>query len=61
MGIGRGSGRTRATDAAASAIASPLLDFPIEHARGVVFNVVGGTDLTLQEVGRSLLLLVLIY
>lgn len=54
MGIGRGSGRTRATEAAAAAISSPLLDFPIEKARGVVFNIVGGNDLTLQEVITSI-------
>jgi cell division protein FtsZ len=50
MGIGRGSGKTRATEAAQAAISSPLLDFPIENAKGVVFNIVGGNDLTLQEV-----------
>ena len=50
MGIGRGSGKSRATEAAAAAISSPLLDFPIENAKGVVFNIVGGNDLTLQEV-----------
>ncbi len=50
MGIGRGSGKTRAQEAAAAAISSPLLDFPIENAKGVVFNIVGGNDLTLQEV-----------
>ena len=50
MGIGRGSGKSRAQEAAAAAISSPLLDFPIEKAKGVVFNIVGGTDLTLQEV-----------
>lgn len=53
MGIGKGSGKTRAQDAAAAAIASPLLDFPIEKARGVVFNVVGGLDLTLQEINAA--------
>lgn len=46
----RGSGKGRAREAAAAAISSPLLDFPIERARGVVFNIVGGDDLTLQEV-----------
>ncbi len=50
MGIGRGSGKSRAAEAAAAAISSPLLDFPIEKAKGVVFNIVGGNDLTLQEV-----------
>eukprot|EP00981_Chlorochromonas_danica_P012677 scaffold5256_cov192-Ochromonas_danica.AAC.3 len=53
MGIGRGNGRTRASDAAAAAISSPLLDFPIEKARGVVFNIVGGSDLTLQEINAA--------
>jgi len=53
MGIGRGSGRDRAEEAAEAAIASPLLDFPIERARGVVFNIVGGTDLTLQEINAA--------
>eukprot|EP01040_Poterioochromonas_malhamensis_P010019 gene10019-10889_t len=53
MGIGRGSGRTRAQEAAAAAISSPLLDFPIEKAKGVVFNIVGGNDLTLQEINAA--------
>ncbi|RYY88703.1 hypothetical protein EON63_01920, partial [archaeon] len=50
---GKGSGRTRAMDAASAAISSPLLDFPIEKARGVVFNIVGGNDLTLQEINAA--------
>lgn len=53
MGIGRGVGKTRAQEAAASAISSPLLDFPIEKARGVVFNIVGGPDMTLQEINAA--------
>lgn len=53
MGIGRGVGKTRAQEAAAAAISSPLLDFPIEKARGVVFNVVGGQDMTLQEINAA--------
>jgi cell division protein FtsZ len=53
MGIGRGSGKARAQEAAAAAISSPLLDFPIEKAKGVVFNIVGGTDLTLQEINAA--------
>ena len=121
MGIGRGSGKNRAQEAAAAAISSPLLDFPIEkvravksllsprltialacylllplplsdilaitvinylisslpclhlipdllsfvlscllsssQAKGVVFNIVGGNDLTLQEVSGDMLLL----
>jgi len=53
MGIGSGSGKTRAADAAVSAIASPLLDFPIEAAKGIVFNIVGGADLTLTEINQA--------
>lgn len=50
MGVGKGSGKNRARDAAISAISSPLLDFPIQKAKGVMFNIVGGKDLQLQEV-----------
>ena len=50
MGIGRGKGDQRAVEAVRSAINSPLLDTSIEGAKGVVFNVVGGTSLTLEEV-----------
>jgi cell division GTPase FtsZ len=82
MGIGRGSGKSRAQvchtrppmdavkrrrrthvfkllahmrpqEAAAAAIASPLLDFPIKDATGIVFNIVGGNDLTLQEINAA--------
>lgn len=50
MGIGRGEGKTKAEDAAAAAISSPLLDEPIDKAKGIVFNIVGGNDMSLQEV-----------
>jgi len=50
MGIGTGKGPNRALDAAVAAISSPLLDVPVLNAKGVVFNVVGGPDLTLQEI-----------
>lgn len=50
MGIGQGSGKSRAREAAAAAISSPLLEASIEGAKGVVFNITGGTDLTLHEV-----------
>jgi len=50
MGIGRGFGKTRARDAALAAVSSPLLDFPIEKARGVVFTITGNSDMSLQEV-----------
>lgn len=52
MGIGQGRGKSRAVDAARMAISSPLLDFPITKAKGIVFNVVGGPDMTLQEINR---------
>ena len=53
MAIGRGSGETRAADAARAAIASPLLDVSIQGARGVIFNVAGGPDVTLAEVAEA--------
>ncbi|MCL2281576.1 MAG: cell division protein FtsZ [Dehalococcoidia bacterium] len=53
MSIGRASGKNRAIDAARSALASPLLDVTIEGSKGVLFNVVGGTDLTLFEVNEA--------
>jgi cell division protein FtsZ len=53
MGIGKGSGKSRAQDAAAAALSSPLLDFPVKQAQGVVFNVVGGSDLSLQEINSA--------
>jgi cell division protein FtsZ len=53
MAIGRGSGESRAVDAAKAAISSPLLDVSIEGAKGVLFNVTGGPDLTLFEVHEA--------
>ncbi|MDJ0557147.1 MAG: cell division protein FtsZ [Microcoleaceae cyanobacterium MO_207.B10] len=53
MGIGMGSGKSRAKEAANMAISSPLLESSIEGARGVVFNITGGTDLTLHEVNAA--------
>ena len=53
MGVGTGIGKTRAQDAAVAAISSPLLDFPIKRAKGIVFNVVGGFDLTLAEINAA--------
>jgi len=50
MSIGRGSGPNRAQTAAKEALASPLLDVSIEGARGILFNVCGGTNLSLFEV-----------
>jgi cell division protein FtsZ len=54
MGIGVGSGKSRAREAAMQAISSPLLEASsIEGARGVVFNITGGTDMTLHEVNAA--------
>lgn len=53
MGIGVGSGKSRAREAAISAISSPLLEDSVDGARGVVFNITGGSDLTLHEVNAA--------
>ncbi len=53
MGIGIGSGKTGAEDAAGAAISSPLLDSTIDNAKGVVFNISGGEDLSLADVNRA--------
>ncbi|WP_199246917.1 cell division protein FtsZ [[Phormidium] sp. ETS-05] len=54
MGIGQGSGKSRAIEAATQAISSPLLESAsIDGAKGVVFNITGGTDLTLHEVNAA--------
>lgn len=53
MGIGVGSGKSRSREAAMTAISSPLLESSIDGARGVVFNITGGTDLTLHEVNAA--------
>ncbi|KAL7520837.1 hypothetical protein ACHAWX_005541 [Stephanocyclus meneghinianus] len=53
MGIGTGTGKTSAEDAAVAAISSPLLDAPVDEATGVVFNIIGGESLSLQEVDRA--------
>ena len=53
MSIGIGSGKNRAADAAREALASPLLDVSIDGSKGVLFNVVGGSSLTLAEVNEA--------
>lgn len=53
MAIGRGSGDNRAAEAAQAAIASPLLDLDMTGAKGVLFNLTGGTDLALWEVNEA--------
>lgn len=53
MGIGQASGEHRAATAAQMAIASPLLEVSIEGAKGVLFNIVGGPDLSMNEVNEA--------
>lgn len=53
MGIGHASGEGRAAAASKAAIASPLLEASIEGANGIIFNVTGGSDLTLFEVNEA--------
>jgi cell division protein FtsZ len=50
MGIGFGSGDNRAEDAAKQAVSSPLLETSIDGARGILFNVTAGRDITLHEI-----------
>ena len=53
MSIGHGSGQNRAVDAANQALSSPLLDVSIDGAKGVLFNVAGGSTLNLFEVRNA--------
>jgi cell division protein FtsZ len=53
MGIGRASGENRAVEAARQAIASPLLEVDIAGAQGILFNVTGGSNLSLFEVTEA--------
>ncbi len=53
MAVGKGSGDDRARNAAEQAISSQLLDITIDGARGVLFNVTGGPNLTLFEVNQA--------
>ncbi|MGI6085670.1 MAG: cell division protein FtsZ [Acetivibrionales bacterium] len=53
MGIGKGTGENKAEEAAKQAISSPLLETSIEGARGVLLNITGGPDLSLQEVNLA--------
>lgn len=53
LGIGTGVGENRAQMAARAAVSSPLLDLSIEGARGVLFNIAGGGDLTMFEVDEA--------
>ncbi len=53
MGIGIATGENRAVDAARAAVMSPLLEVNIQGARGILFNVTGGSDLGLFEVNEA--------
>ncbi|HEX76104.1 MAG TPA: cell division protein FtsZ [Dehalococcoidia bacterium] len=53
MSVGRGNGQNRAVDAAKAALASPMLDISISGAKGVLFNVSGGSSLTLFECNEA--------
>ena len=53
MGIGKASGENRAVEAAKQAINSPLLELSIDGAKGVLFNVSGGSDLTMMEINEA--------
>jgi len=53
MGIGRATGENRAVEAARAAISSPLLEFSIEGAKGILFNVSGGSDVGMVEISEA--------
>jgi cell division protein FtsZ len=53
MGIGRATGENRALEAARQAVASPLLEINISGAQGILFNITGGSNLTLWEVTEA--------
>jgi len=53
LGIGTGTGENRAQAAVRTAISSPLLDVSIEGARGILFQITGGPDLTMNEVDEA--------
>ena len=53
MAVGRAVGDDRARKAAEMAINSTLLDVTIDGARGILFNITGGTDLTLFEINEA--------
>ncbi len=53
MGIGRASGENRAIQASQQAIDSPLLEVSIDGARGILFNIIGGNDLSMHEINTA--------
>ena len=50
MAMGSGEGRDAAQRAAQDALSNPLFDMPLEGAKGILLNIMGGPDLTLGEV-----------
>jgi len=53
LGIGRAKGEKRALSAASSALQSPLLDFSLKDAQGILLNIAGGDDLSITEVNMA--------
>jgi len=53
MGIGRANGEERASLAAQQAIESPLIEVSIDGAKGVLFNVTGGYDMSMSEIQEA--------
>lgn len=53
MAVGHGKGEERARMAAEQALSSRLLDVTIDGARGILFNVTGGTDMSLYEINQA--------
>jgi cell division protein FtsZ len=53
LGIGMGTGETRAMDAATAAVASPLLETSVEGAQSILLSITGGNDLSLWEVNEA--------
>lgn len=53
MGIGRANGDNRAIEAARAAIDNPLLDVSIEGAKGILFNITGGPDMSMYEIDEA--------
>eukprot|EP01018_Ginkgo_biloba_P006388 Gb_20075 [translate_table: standard] len=55
LGVGVSTGKNRAEEAAQQATSAPLIEKSIERATGVVYNITGGKDLTLQDMPFSLM------
>ena len=53
MGIGRGTGESRTLEAAKMAIDSPLLELSIDGAKGILFNITGGPDMSMYEIDEA--------